>query len=75
MHIHESFFNCDHKCVSMDQNALLTDLPGPTEIKEAVFALGNVSSPGVDSFSDVSTLHVGILWEAWLWQLYRIFFF
>lgn len=49
--VHDSLFNCDHKRVSSDQNILLTAFSGPDEIMQAVFAIGNLNSPGVDGFS------------------------
>lgn len=46
--VHDFLFNCDHKRVYSDQNILLTAFSGPDEIMQAMFALGNLNSPGVD---------------------------
>lgn len=39
--IHVDLFNCDHQKVSPTQNIQLLDISKPSEIKEAIFSLGN----------------------------------
>lgn len=49
--IKEEIFECFCPKVSPDQNQILLSRPNENEVKNAVFALGNMSAPDSDGFS------------------------